>query len=321
MWTLVVVGIIIALLIGFFVAAACGYMAGLIGSSSSPISGIGIVSVLLISLTFLVIGDSTGLLQNEAGTQFLTALTIFTASAVLAVATISNDNLQDLKTGYLVHATPALQQVALIIGCVVGAAVISPVLELLFQAYGFTGAMPREGMDAAQALSAPQATLMTTIAKGIFAHNLQWNFILIGVAIGVAVIIIDAVLKKASAGRMALPALAIGMGIYLPPTVNMPLIVGTILSWWIHRHMKKTRGEQGVALAERRGTLFAAGLIVGESLVGVVMAMIIVASITSGHSDAPLALPLDNWETIAKFLGLAGFIIGLITFAKRVLRK
>ena len=181
--------------------------------------------------------------------------------------------------------------------------------------------MPREGMDAAQALSAPQATLMTTIAKGIFAHNLQWNFILIGVAIGVAVIIIDAVLKNATAGRMALPALAIGMGIYLPPSVNMPLIVGTILSWWIHRHMKKTRGEAGVAQAERRGTLFAAGLIVGESLVGVAMAMIIVASVTSGHSDAPLALPLENWETTAQFLGLAGFIIGLITFARRVVRK
>ena len=320
-WGLVLTATVLAVIIGFLVAAACGYMAGLIGSSSSPISGIGIVSVLLISLTFLVIGDSTGLLQNEAGTQFLTALTIFTASAVLAVATISNDNLQDLKTGYLVHATPALQQVALIIGCIVGAAVISPVLELLFQAYGFTGAMPREGMDAAQALSAPQATLMTTIAKGIFAHNLQWNFILIGVAIGVAVIIIDAVLKKATAGRMALPALAIGMGIYLPPSVNMPLIVGTILSWWIHRHMKKTRGAAGVAQAERRGILFAAGLIVGESLVGVAMAMIIVASVTSGHSDAPLALPLENWETTAQFLGLAGFIIGLITFARRVIRK
>lgn len=251
-WTLVIVATILAVVIGFLVAAACGYMAGLIGSSSSPISGIGIVSILLISMTFLVVGETTNLFATEGGTHFLTALALFTASAVMAVATISNDNLQDLKTGYLVHATPAIQQIALIIGCVVGSAVISPVLELLFQAYGFTGALPRPDMDPNQALSAPQATLMTTIAKGIFAHNLQWNFILIGVAIGIAVIIIDAILKKSSAGRFTLPALAIGMGIYLPPSINMPLIIGTVLSWLIHRHMKKTRGEAGVTQAERR---------------------------------------------------------------------
>lgn len=320
-WGLVAVATLLAVVIGFLVAAACGYMAGLIGSSSSPISGIGIVSVLLIATTFLIVGESTDLLSTTEGSNFLTALTLFVASAVMAVATISNDNLQDLKTGYLVHATPAMQQIALIIGCVVGAVVISPILDLLFQAYGFTGAMPREGMDATQALSAPQATLMTTISKGIFAHNLQWDFILIGVGIGIAVIILDTVLKKSSGGRLTLPALAIGMGIYLPPSINMPLIIGTVMSYLLHRYLKKNRGEAAFVKGERRGTLFAAGLIVGESLIGVAMAMIIVVSVTSGGSDAPMALQLANWDSMATLLGLAGFLAALALFVQRVLRK
>lgn len=170
---LVACATIMAFIIGFLVAAASGYMAGLIGSSSSPISSIGIVSIIIISLVFMVIGQSSGIFAQAGGNQFMTALALFTASVVMAISTISNDNLQDLKTGHLVQATPWRQQVALIIGSIVGAIVISPVLELLYNAYGFTGALPRAGMDAAQALSAPQATLMTTIAKGIFLTI--WN--------------------------------------------------------------------------------------------------------------------------------------------------
>ncbi|SUA25407.1 membrane protein [Neisseria gonorrhoeae] len=123
------------------------------------------------------------------------------------MASISNDNLQDLKTGYLLKATPWRQQVALIIGCIVGALVISPVLELLYEAYGFTGAMPREGMDAAQALAAPQATLMTTIASGIFAHNLEWAYIFTGIAIGAVLIVVDLVLKNHQAVNLPCPSL------------------------------------------------------------------------------------------------------------------
>ncbi len=229
-WLLVVVCTLLASVIGFLVAAACGYMAGLVGSSSSPISGVGIVSVVVISLVLLLVGESGGLLADEANRKFLLALTLFCGSAVICVASISNDNLQDLKTGYLLKATPWRQQVALIIGCIVGALVISPVLELLYEAYGFTGAMPREGMDAAQALAAPQATLMTTIASGIFAHNLEWVYIFTSIAIGAVLIAADLVLKKSSGGKLALPVLAVGMGIYLPPSVNMPIVAGAVLA-------------------------------------------------------------------------------------------
>lgn len=317
---LVVVCTFLAVFIGFFIAAAAGYMAGLVGSSSSPISGIGIISVIVISLVLVSIGNATGLFETADGQKFLTALTLFTASIVLTTATISNDNLQDLKTGLLVEATPWRQQVALIIGCFVGALVIAPVLEILYHAYGFSGALPRPDMDPTQALSAPQATIMTTISQGIFSNQLEWTYILTGVGLGAALITIDAFLKKVSNNAFALPVLAVGIGIYLPPAVNMPLIVGAFLAWFINRHLAKKGSKEITAKAERFGTLFSAGLIVGESLMGVVLAFVIAASVTSGGSEAPLALNLENWDTTGEVLGLIVFIIGIAIFASRVLR-
>ncbi|MDR0458206.1 MAG: oligopeptide transporter, OPT family, partial [Burkholderiaceae bacterium] len=206
-WQLLICAVLFAVIFGFLIAAACGYMAGLIGSSASPISGIGIIGVTLVSLLLLLINSGNGVLAQETGVKFTIGLAIFITSAVVAVATISNDNLQDLKTGWLVGATPWRQQVALLIGCVVGAAVIPPVLVLLYHAYGFSGAMPRADMDPAQVLAAPQATLMATIATGIFTHKLDWTMLLIGVVLGIVMIIIDALLKMRG-GNARLPPLA-----------------------------------------------------------------------------------------------------------------
>ena len=324
-WVLVLLGTLMAFFIGFLVAAACGYMAGLVGSSSSPISGVGIVSVVIVSLVLLVYGESAGLFAHEGNRQFMLALTLFVGSAVVSVASVSNDNLQDLKTGWLIQATPWRQQVALIIGCVVGALVIAPVLEMLYQAYGFTGAMPREGMDVKQALAAPQATLMTTIATGIFSHNLQWNYIFTGIGIGVALIIVDRLLRSRPGTNLSLPVLAVGMGIYLPPAVTMPIVIGTVLATLVRkriqrRHGGKTQAEPYLKRAERTGTLMAAGLIVGESLMGVIMAFIIAFSVTSGGSDAPLALSLENWDDAASWLGLAAFVVGATLLVSRVMK-
>ncbi|WP_314261768.1 OPT family oligopeptide transporter [Cardiobacterium hominis] len=320
-WTLVIVCTLLTILIGFLVAAACGYMAGLIGSSSSPISGIGIIATIIISLILLMIGEAGGLFADEGNRQFLLALTLFCGTAIIAAACISNDNLQDLKTGYLLRATPWRQQIALIIGVVVGAIVIAPVLELLYQSYGFAGAMPREGMDPTLAMNAPQATIMTTIAKGIFSHDLQWGYIFTGMGIGAAAILFNLWLKKATHGRMTVPPLAIGMGIYLPPMITPPLIVGAFLAA-ITNHLIRKRyqdSEPRLKNAERVGTLFAAGLIVGESLIGVILAFIIVISVTSGGSDAPLAITPANWGATAEWLGLAAFIACVSIFARHVL--
>lgn len=311
---LVVVCTFLAVFIGFFVAAASGYMAGLVGSSSSPIS------VIVISLVLVSIGNASGLFETVDGQKFLTALTLFTASIVITTACISNDNLQDLKTGLLVEATPWRQQVALIIGCFVGALVIAPVLEILYHAYGFSGALPRPDMDPSQALSAPQATLMTAISQGIFTNKLEWTYILTGVGLGAVLITIDAFLKKVSNKVFSLPVIAVGIGIYLPPSINTPVIVGAFLAWIMARHIAKLGNKEMSAKAERFGTLFSAGLIVGESLMGVILAFIIAASVTTGGSEAPLSLNLENWDTIGEWLGLIVFIVGIVIFASRVLR-
>ncbi|AUT46916.1 OPT family oligopeptide transporter [Achromobacter sp. AONIH1] len=318
-WKLVAYAVLFAFVFGFLVAAACGYMAGLVGTSSSPISGVGIVAIVLVSLLMLVLGGE--LLEAKNGVQMTIALAIFSTSAVVAVASIANDNLQDLKTGWLVGATPWRQQVALLIGCVLGAAVISPVLELLYNAYGFADAMPREGMDPGQALSAPQATLMLAIARGIFSHQLNWTMILIGMAVGVGLIAVDAIMQRTC--RVArMPVLAVGIGIYLPPTVAAPLVAGALLAWALERALRRRAAAAGqryddyADAANRRGVLIASGLIVGESLVGVLMAAIIGAS----GSEAPLALVGADFGVTASYLGLAVFAFVAVLFWRRVMR-
>lgn len=318
-WKLVAYAVLFAFVFGFLVAAACGYMAGLVGTSTSPISGVGIVAIVLVSLLMLVLGGE--LLATQNGVQMTIALAIFSTSAVVAVASISNDNLQDLKTGWLVGATPWRQQVALLIGCVLGAAVISPVLDLLYNAYGFADAMPREGMDPSQALSAPQATLMLAIARGIFTHQLNWTMILIGMAVGVGLIVVDEILKR-TCKVARIPVLAVGIGIYLPPTVAAPIVVGALLAWLLERALRRRAAAAGKAYdsfaeaANRRGVLIASGLIVGESLVGVVMAAIIGAAGT----DAPLAIAGEEFARTASFLGLAVFALVAVLFWRRVMR-
>lgn len=315
------VGTLVSVLIGFFVAAACGYMAGLVGSSSSPISGIGLIGVIISSIVFLVLGVE--LFQDPMLSKFAVALAIFTISVILATAAISNDNLQDLKTGHLVGATPWKQQVALLVGCVFGALAIVPVLNLLYQAYGFVGAMPREGMDASSALAAPQANLMSTIAQGIFHHNIEWGYMAFGVFVGILMIIIDKILKGTQ--KMSLPPLAVGIGIYLPPAVNIPLVIGGILKYIVMQHLtkkyaKNSHKEEKLASCEQRGTLFASGLIVGESIFGVIIAGITVFSVSMGGSENPLALNLANFHD-SELFALIFFVGVVLYFIKRIVKK
>lgn len=321
----IVVGILVAVLMGFFVAAACGYMAGLIGTSASPISGIGILGIIVSSLVVLAIGSSFGVFANPEGTKFATALAIFITSVIVSIASISNDNLQDLKTGYLVGATPWKQQIALILGSVIGAFAIAPVLNLLYQAYGFPGALPRAGMDPTHALAAPQATLMTTIAQGIFSSSLDWNYILLGIGVGIIAIIVDLLLTKHTKA-LALPPLAVGMGIYLPPTLEIPLVIGSVMGYVIHKYLKTRAAQRSpghededVDACSHRGVLFASGLIVGESLMGVIIALLIVVSVTSGGSENPLALVGNDFQGTADILGILCFIATIVIFARHVL--
>ena len=311
----IVAGVLVSVLVGFLVAAACGYMAGLLGSSSSPISGIGIIGVIISSLVVYAISSLFDLFDIEGGQSFAIAMSIFMTSVIIAIACVSNDNLQDLKTGQLVDATPKHQQIALIIGVFVGAVTIAPVLNLLYQAYGFAGAMPRPDMDPTQALSAPQANLMKTIAEGIFNAQLEWIYIFIGIGLCIAIIVIDLILERVSGRRLGLPPIAVGLAIYLPPSVNAPIILGTVISYFMHNYLKKraalrSKGYENEDYEDsmRHGVLFASGLIVGDSLIGVLIAVAIVASISVGGSADPLALVGPEFEGIAQVLAVICYL-------------
>jgi putative OPT family oligopeptide transporter len=256
---------------GAFIAAVCGYMAGLIGASNSPISGVGILSIIAAALLIGAVASS----GTESGPLVVYALIV--TAVVFGIATISNDNLQDLKTGQLVGATPWRQQVALIFGVFFGSLVIPPVLSLLNQAYGFAGA-PGAGPNA---LPAPQAALISALAKGVLGGSLDWRMIGYGAAAGVALVALDLGLGRA--GKLRLPPLAVGLGIYLPMQTSLLVVVGAAAGWFYDRKARRSRDPEG---AERMGVLLATGLIVGESLFGVLLAGLVVSS----GSDAPLAV-------------------------------
>jgi putative OPT family oligopeptide transporter len=288
--------IVYVVIAGFLVATACGYMAGLIGSSNSPVSGLAILAVIGASLLLVTLARGAG----PAVAPTLVAYALFVTAVVICVATIANDNLQDLKTGQLVDATPWRQQVALIVGVVMGALVIPPVLDLLNRAYGFAGAPALHGAANAQPLPAPQATLISALARGVIEGQIDWGLIGIGVLVGAAIIAIDATLR--ASGRISLPPLAVGIGIYLPAGTVLPVVVGAILGWAYDRYAEKLPNP---AAAKRIGVLLASGLIVGESLFGVALAAVIVST----GKGTPLALVGDGFAGYANALGSIAFVI------------
>jgi putative OPT family oligopeptide transporter len=289
--------VVFVVVFGLLIAAVCGYMAGLIGASNSPVSGIGILSVVAASLMLV------GLFGRDQGagtTEALVAYALIVTGIVFGVATISNDNLQDLKTGQLVGATPWKQQVALVIGVIFGSLVIPPVLNVLNEGLGFAG-MPGAGPNA---LPAPQAALISALAKGVLGGDLNWTMIGWGAAAGVIFVALDEALGATR--RLRLPPLAVGIGIYLPMSVILPTVAGSVIGLFYDRWAQR-RGKVGgdPEFALRMGVLTATGLIVGESLWGVVFAGIVAGT----DSDAPLALVGDGFAGPALVGGTVLFLV------------
>ena len=284
------------LVAGAIIAAITGYMAGLIGASNSPVSGVGILTVLGISLILAAIfGPDIGVDASKS----LVAFALFVTAIIFGVATIANDNLQDLKTGQLVGATPWRQQVALILGVIFGSIVIPPILTVLNDAFGFQGA-PGAGPNA---LAAPQAALISAIAQGVLGGALDWSLIGLGAAIGVAVVIVDELLRASKRG--SLPPLAVGMGIYLPMSLTLLIPVGAAVGYVYNKWATRAPDP---AFAERLGVLMATGLIVGESLFGVAFAAIVGAT----DNDTPLALVKEfAWAVPLGLVLFAGSIAWL----------
>jgi putative OPT family oligopeptide transporter len=291
---LTVGGVIFVVILSFLVSAVCGYMAGLIGSSNSPLSGIGILVVVIAAL-LLVLGVKSHL-SPEAG-KALVAFALFITSVVFAVASIANNNLQDLKTGQLVDATPAKQQWALVIGVIAGALIIPPVLEMLSRAYGFLGT---PGVNPAHALPAPQAGLISALAQGVITNNIDWSLIGIGGAIGVAIILFDEGLKR-TVKSVSLPPLAVGLGIYLPTSTTLMVVVGALVGAWFNHRAE--RGPKPEA-TKQLGTLLASGLIVGESLLGVIFAAVVAFS----GSASPIALVGPRFTDVSLWIGGMVFV-------------
>ncbi|MBK6844496.1 MAG: oligopeptide transporter, OPT family [Gemmatimonadetes bacterium] len=295
----------LVLVVGFVIAGICGYMAGLIGASNSPISGVGILSIVACASLVAMVVPATA-----ESSPALVAFALFVTSIIFACATISNDNLQDLKTGQLVGASPMRQQIALIVGVIAGAAVIPFVLNLLARAYGFAGAA-NVGVVAPNPLPAPQATLISALAQGVIGGTLQWTMIGIGMLLGVGLILLDSALGAMK--KLRIPPLVVGLGIYLPMSATFAVVVGALVSHWYDGRTKTMPNPQR---AERLGTLVASGLIVGESLWGVLNAGLIVAL----SSDAPIGIVAHDFA-LAPWLGILGFVGAIVWLYGWMLRR
>lgn len=302
---LTAVAVPLVVIVGFLVAAICGYMAGLIGSSNSPVSGVGILAVVTCALLMLAVVPAPVATANP-----LAAIVLFTTAIVFGVAVTSNDNLQDLKTGQLVGAAPWRQQLALIAGIIAGAAVIPPILNLLAEAYGFAGA-PHLAAIASKPLPAPQASLISTLALGIIGRKLDWNMIGAGMLIGVVIVAVDELL--AARKWLRLPPLAVGMGIYLPMSATLPVMIGALIGWWYN---KRVGGLADARRLQHLGVLVASGMIVGESLFGVLIAGLIVALGT----DAPLGVVGPDFAG-GEYIGFAAFAALLVFLYGWMLRR
>jgi len=292
-WLVSIPMTIIMIVTGFLFVSVSAYLAGLVGSSNNPVSGITIATILFASIILVVLMGRDSALGPVAA--------IMIGAVVCCAAAVGGDNLQDLKTGYLVGATPWKQQLMLGIGAFSCALVMAPVLNLLAQAYGIgapTAAHPKP-------LAAPQANLMASVARGLFGGELPWMMIACGVGVGAAVIAFDQWLQK-TGKRFRVPVLAAAIGIYLPLELMVPIFLGGLLAHLVERaHAVNTEDEAQRDRIHQPGVLFSAGLITGEALMGIAIAIPIVIS---GRSDI-LALSLGSfenmWQPLSAWVGLA----------------
>lgn len=295
--TMLALVVLLAMVGGFLFSAVAGYMAGLVGSSHNPVSGVTIATILATSLLLLaLIGD------GQPATA--AAAAILVGAVVCCAAAISGDNLQDLKAGQLVGATPWRQQLMQVVGVVAGALAIGPILNLLYQAYGIGGRLPRPDMDPAAALSAPQATLMQSVTLGVFQRELPWDMILIGGALAVAIIVADQVLAR-SKFTWRMPVLAVAIGLYLPVELTMPILLGGIAAQIGANRKTPAGGAPG-------GLLLASGLIAGEALAGIALAIPFAAA----RDTEVLRIVGDGFAPTATAIAIGVSMLVLVALAR-----
>jgi len=291
-WSVSVPMTIIMIVTGFLFVSVSAYMAGIVGSSNNPVSGLTIATILFAALVlaFLLGRDS----------PIGAVATIMIGAVVCCAACIGGDNLQDLKCGYMIGATPWKQQLMLAVGGVSSAFIMAPVLNLLAQAYGI--GVPTEAHP--NPLLAPQANLMASVANGIFGGELPWNMIGIGAAIGAVIIVIDEIQKKRGASFRT-PVLACAVGIYLPVELSVPIFAGGLLAYLVERHVRARDAEVDIEQIHQKGVLFSAGLITGEALMGIFIAIPIVVSGSADVLRLGEAWHFGGWLGLAMLTGVA----------------
>jgi putative OPT family oligopeptide transporter len=288
---------IIMIIAGFLFGSVSAYLAGLVGSSNNPVSGMTICTIVFASLVLLLLMDAAA----EASTGPIAAIMI--GAVVCCAAAVAGDNLQDLKTGYIVGATPWRQQVMLAIGAVSCALIMAPLLNLLAAAYGIGATDERP-----DALAAPQATLIASVVTGMFGGKLPWGMVGIGAAIGAAIIFTDEILKARKA-RFRTPVLAAAVGIYLPLVLTVPIFLGGFLSWIVERATRVPDNDEAKERLHRPGVLFSAGLITGEALMGIAIAVPIVLTHREDALALPIGLQTGEW---GEFIGLV--FLGIVAW-------
>jgi len=291
---------LVMLVAGFLFSAVASYMAGLVGSSNNPVSGVTIATILTSALLLLALGTASATGPAAA---------ILIGAVVCCAAAIGGDNLQDLKTGHLVGATPWKQQVMQAVGVIAAAFVVAPILSLLLHAYGFGAATETHP----EPLRAPQATLMASVARGVFAQDLPWGMMTIGMGLAAVVIVVDVVLETFT-NRFRMPVLAVAVGMYLPLELGTAILVGGLVAWATGRLVRRRR-EGGPtptsAGATGRGILFAAGLITGEALLGIALAIPIV--LFSGKNPLDVGLESDPpaWPGVVLLLAVVAALFAV----------
>jgi putative OPT family oligopeptide transporter len=311
-------GTLYILVAGFVFCSISSYFAGLIGSTNTPGSGLLVSALLILCLSFLALFSINGGMHGREvlGVVLAVGCTVIIGAGVI----IANDTMQDLKVGQIIGATPWKQQAMLVLGVIVAAFVMPPILELLYQAYGIGGAFPREGMNHAQMLAAPQAGLMAAVAQGVYADNLPWPSIGFGAFIAVICIFIDEFLKRRGT---RLPVLAVGVGIYLPLDASVPVIIGGLLSYIIQQRLYKVYpisaegSETKIAPHKHRGLLLACGIVAGASVMGVVLA---IPFALEQSSDALKIMP-DQYTSLASTLSLIVTFLLCVWIYKVVMKK
>ena len=305
-WTTIAVMSLMCLVLGFLAAVISAYIAGLIGSSNSPLSGIAIMVILSISLVLSAMVSTV--LGSGVAMLAMAAITVLLGALISGTAVISLDNLQDLKAGQIVGATPWKQQVMLIVGLVVSGCCMGPILNVLFEAYGIGDVLPRAGMDPSQALAAPKAALMAGLAQSVFDLSLDWTLMSVGAGIAAVFIVIDIVLKKTT--TWSIPILAVAVGIYMPLEITVPILIGGVIAHLSQRQIKKQRKALGARYedvaqrASQRGLLTASGVVAGEALIGILIAVLIV--FFPAVRDAISSISMS--ESVKTLLGLGLFL-------------